>query len=104
MRQCTEGRTLADHAETRLEQRLIESPAIVRNHHVELFEVLVQRAQQAGFFAKIAHEELPDAETVLRDAAHADQERISARPTRQASGFGVKETPFPRRYAGDLAV
>ncbi len=63
-----------------------------------------QRAQLAGLFAEIAHEELPHAKSLRRDAAHADQERISARAASESGGFGIEEAPFLGRDAADLAV
>ena len=104
MGQYTEGRALADHPIARFQQRLIEGPAVVGDQHFELFQMLVERAQLAGLFREIAHEELPDAETVLRDTSHADQKRIGAGTSRQAGCFGIQETPFGYRYIRDLAV
>ena len=104
MRQRAEGRPLPDHAETRLEQRLIEGSAVVSDQHFELLQVLGERAQQAGLFAEVAHKELPHAETLRRNASHADQKRIGARSSRQASGFGIQEAPFRGRDVADFAV
>src|SRR5215471_8780886 len=104
MLERAEGWPLANHAKARFEQRLIVSPAIVGDQHFELFEILVQRAQLAGFFAEIAHEKLADAKSMRRYAAHSDQERIGSRASRQSGGLGIEEAPFRGRNPSDLAI
>ena len=67
----------------RFEQRLVEGLAVVGNEDVEALQVFGQSVQLRSLLAIVAHEELPDAETVRFDAAAADEERIGAGAARQ---------------------
>src|SRR5260370_2355720 len=104
MLERAEWRSLARHAKARFQQRLIEGPAIVGDHHFEFFEMFKHRTQLTGFFAKLAHEKLPNSKPLRCDAANADEERIGTRSTSQASSFGIEKAPLRGRHALNLSV
>src|SRR5579864_1140860 len=104
MLETTEGRALSDHAETRLEQRLIVSTAVVGDQHLELFQMLLERAQLTGLFTEFAHEELTNTKSLRRDATYANQKRICSRASRQARRLGIQEAPLLYGNATDLAA
>src|SRR5689334_21757937 len=99
MLEPAERRPLSDHAKARLQQRLIVSAAIVSDQHLELLQMLLQRAELAGLFTKFTHEELPDAKSLRRDAAHSDQKLVGSRSSRETGCLGVVEAPFRGRHA-----
>src|SRR5258708_39227639 len=104
MLKSAEWRSLAYHAKPRFQQRLIEGPAIVGDHHFEFFEMFKHRTQLTGFFAKLAHEKLPDSKALRCDAANADEERIGTRSASQASCFGIEKAPLRGRHFLNLPV
>ena len=76
------------------EQRLVVGLAVVGDQDVELrSRCSVSDAEQAGFLAEIAHEELAHAKALGRDAAHADQKCVGAGAAGEAGGLGVEKRP-----------
>ena len=104
MRQPLERWNAPHHAETRLKQRLVVALAVVRNQHIKLLQVLVERVHEAGFLGEVAHEELPDTKSIVRDPAHPDQKRVSAGAGCQSGGFGIQERPAGRFRRWDAAL
>src|SRR5579864_4786656 len=102
--QRAEGRPLADHPEARFQQRLIVGAAIVGNQHFELFQVLMKSTQLTSLLPELAHEKLPDAKALRRDAAHSDQKSVCSRASRQACSFRIEKTPFGGRNTADQAI
>ncbi len=86
------------------EQGLIVGLAVVGDQDVELREILGQAAEQGGFLAVIAHEELAQAESGGLDTADSDQESIGAGASGEAGGFGIEEGPLGGMRGGDGAV
>ena len=104
MLEARKWRERPHHAETRLEQRLIERLAVVRDQNLELLQMLGQRGKNAGLFAVVAHEELPYSKSVRCDAAYADQKCVCARAAGEPSCFGIEERPLLGWRGRNLAV
>ncbi len=97
MLHARERRPRAIHAIARFDQRLIESPAVVRDQNSKRFQMPRQRVQLAGLFAALAHEKLAHAKALARDAPHAREECIGPGAAGEAGGLGIQKGPLLRR-------
>jgi len=78
MLQPRKRRLLAGHPIARLEQRLVEALAVIRDQDFESLQKLRHRRQLRFLLSVVAHEELADTESAGCDVADPDQECIGA--------------------------
>lgn len=102
MIQARERRVARGHAIASLEQRLVVALAVVSDQDIEAAQVLLERGKLAAFLDVLAHEELADAKSFRRDAAHPDQKRVGAAPAREPGCLGIEKSPALRRGGWDL--
>src|SRR5258706_1487227 len=94
MLHARERRAGAIQAIQRLEQRMIESTAVIRDQHAKLRQMPCERIELAGLLAVVAHEKLTHTKAFRCDAADADEKRAGAGAARKACGFGVEKSPL----------